>query len=120
MTALLLKYWKQIALVVCIAITAALLYNKVYNIGYDAASTEYKQEIEKLNSRIAKKIDRIEQNSNILIASRNNQSRKDAEDFQKIIDAIQNKDLVVIRNGECEPSPAMIQTLNDAIKKANK
>lgn len=119
-TAFLLKYWKQLIVLLSVVIALSLLYNHTYNKGYDAASKAYEQEIAKYKKEVSDKIAAIERTSTLLLEQSIVEQQKDAEDFEKLLATIKNKKMYVINNNICEPSPDLVKIYNDSVDRANK
>lgn len=123
MTILLLflkNYWKHIVIAIAILTVTILAYNKVYSIGYSAASAEcaekMKEYVDKLDSRIAG----LEEASNTLVTEAIESRKSIKKDFNAILASVKNKPLYKIEQGKCAPSEDLIRVYNEAVDRANK
>ena len=119
MSTLLLKYWKELVVLISIIGVAYAGYSYIYNKGYEAANLECAirlQEIEEMKAKHIKEIqDYAKANLEQTVLNNVNTS--------KDIKAILNKKpevATVIIEGKCKPSDSFIETYNAVIERANK
>lgn len=113
-------YWKHIVIIVALIAVSYFVYNKIYTIGYNAASAECAEKMKEYTEKLDKRISGLEEASNTLVLEAV-ESRKIAKrEFSAIMASIKNKPLYVVKqSGECAPSPDLIRVYNEAVERAN-
>jgi hypothetical protein len=108
--------------VIAVALSASLFlgYKYIYNIGYDSAKLEYELRIKEYEDKVVARIDTIELNSFVLLEQNQKNKLAAAKDFKSILDAAKNKPTYILDSSGCKPSPELVDTLNQAINRANK
>jgi hypothetical protein len=112
-------YWKQIVVITLITICSYLVYNKIYSIGYTAASFKCEERFKDYNSKLDTHIKTLEEASSKLASSNLEYKGKVEKGIKDIISAKANQPTTVIVNGECKPSTEFTNTFNEVVKKAN-
>lgn len=117
-TALLLKFWREIALAVALLGLGFMVYNHIYDRGAQAATEQYQKEWKDYQQTVSDKIDRIETMSNELV------SRRVAKDglTKKEVEAIVSKyaKIPLVDPVACVLTPGFANSYNEIIDRANK
>lgn len=114
---LLVKYWKEIFLVVLATSLIGLGINKIEQHGADRANKEFSQKIDEFNKKLDARAEYLGELSYSLSA----QINKNNEDFSKRIDKqlaialAKNKPMLVQKDNKCYVSPDFIQEYNKLI-----
>lgn len=91
-------------------------YSHVKGIGYKEAETQYELVIKNYEEEKDAKIKKIEELSGLLVTTANANNDATKNDIKTILAAVKGKPLVIVKNGECTPSP----TFSDSILTINK
>jgi hypothetical protein len=120
------SYWKHILIVIVLVTVTGILYKKVYNIGYDAATVEcaaklkdYEQKMNEYKENLNKRIIKIEEDSNTLSEEILTSKKDVKKDYVTILSTIKGKPLVIIEKDKCTPSTDFIRVYNEAVTRAN-
>lgn len=109
----------RLAVVLGIALSGYLGYSHIKDIGYKEAEAKYTLIIKDYESIINKKIDSIETLSTTLVAENRENSTLLAQDMQAIKDGIKKKPLVIVKDGECNPSANFSDSFSKINQRAN-
>ncbi len=116
----LLKFWKEILIV----IVAILVYTFIYNKGYDNAYKErtqyYESVLKKNHEELVTKLDTLETESSILSNTTRKNHDKLVGDLTSLTKDMKSKNLYIVKNGECVPSEDFSMTFNSIISRANR
>lgn len=115
----LLKNWKSI--VSCLALLFALffVYNYVYQRGVDATTITYEAKLKAQQELLDKRIASLEETSSQLVEQGKTNNAAVKQDLNKILAAAKNKPLVVLKNGECNPSKTFLDSWNQINLRGN-
>jgi flagellar capping protein FliD len=113
------SFWKEIFVVLLVSGILYTGYYKVKHIGYKEAAEECAQKSKEYNDKLDKLIDKISENSELLIASSEASSASLKKDFGTILTTIRNKPLYVIEQGKCTPSKDFVDAYNEAVDRVN-
>lgn len=116
---ILLKYWKELAILLVVGLISTVAYDKVYTRGYEKAAIEYELKIKEYNTKILNKITRLEDTSDLLVTQNISLQQHSRVEFEQIQKALEGKQLYTIVAGKCAPSKDFIDAWNSAIRKAN-
>ena len=117
---ILLKFWKELLLVVLLLGGSKLAYDKVKHVGYLEAETKYTLVIKDYQEQINKQIKGIEAKSILLVIESEKNSNTLKAGIKNILQNTKIKPLVIIKKGECVPSEAFIDTLGTVNRQVNK
>ena len=109
----------RLAAVLGIALSGYLGYSNIKDIGYKEAEAKYSLIIKDYESNINKKIDSIETLSTTLVAENRENSTLLAQDMQAIKDGMRKKPLVIVKDGECNPSTNFSDSFSKINQRAN-
>ena len=90
-----------------------------YEEGYSVASQKYEEVIAANQKEINKKIENIESLASNLATLNTTANEKLTEHVASILDKIKGKSLVIVKNGECTPSPTFSDSLAEINKRVN-
>lgn len=125
MSIILLKYWRQILIVILLVVSIGSagysIYHKVYNSGYTAASAVYEKQINAYNKKLDERVANIEDISSSISSKLVLQRDLNKKNFASIISTVKNKPLYTVEatTGICKPSTDFLQAYISAINKAN-
>ena len=115
MLRLLLKSWKEIALIIALA----SLYYTIYNMGV----THEKQNTVKILQKIAddnqKQIEILESNISKYVEMSNTATIKTSANLDKIANDVKSKPMTIIKNGNCIPSDDFKNSFGKLISEGN-
>lgn len=120
MTVILLKFWKEIALVLLVLSLGGVLYKHVRDIGYKDAYVKYDQIIKEQNELILTRISSLELASTAIAEEYEKSRIATSEEYKKILAATKSKPLVIYRDGVCNISDDFSSSYINAINRANK
>jgi DNA/RNA endonuclease G (NUC1) len=114
------SYWKHVVVIAAVASASFMAYSYIYNRGFDAANKDCEERIQKYNDDLKARIKDLENTS--IVLSMENEARDKArkKDLEKLLVLIKDKPLTIIKEGNCVPSEAFVETFNSAIDKVNK
>ena len=95
------------------------LYYKAYNAGYNKASIECATARKVFEDSMNNKIDAIESNLVTLAESRDAQTKQLSADIDKILINMKKAPVTIIKDGKCIPSPTFVDSIRQAINRAN-
>ena len=102
-----------------LSISGYYVYNKVYTRGYNQAHLECEQAKQELQQQLQAKIIKLEQElSETQIRASKQQHRLD-KDISKISKLLKNQPVTTVENGQCLPSEVFVDSINQAILRAN-
>lgn len=116
---ILLKYWKELAILSIVLAFSAVAYDKIYTRGYEKAAIEYEAKIKEYNTKVLTKIARIEDTSDLLMTQNISIREQSRLEFEQLNKSLAGKQLYNIVAGKCVPSKEFADAVNSAIKKAN-
>jgi hypothetical protein len=116
MALILLKYWKQLFLLIVIVASLYSGYSYVKGTGVQEATIKYTAVIAQYEKDITDKAKTIEVMSNVLATQQKASTDLLNKNINSILVSIKNKPLVVIKNQECTPST----TFSDSFLQINK
>ena len=110
-----------ISIVICVglAIAGFFIYNYIYNRGYEQAHLACEQEKQELQQQLQQKITTLEQSLSETQSRANEQQDRLGRDIGKINKLLKNQPVTVIENGKCLPSEVFVDSINQAILRAN-
>lgn len=108
-------------LISILAAAGWLIYNKIYTIGYEAATVKYEKQIAAYNAKLDKRIELLETGSTVLIEQVLLGNLGAKTDLANILKTIRGKPLYTIDpKGHCKLSEDFIKAYNDGIARVNK
>lgn len=119
-TSILLKFWKEMLLVLLVASLGYMGYNKIKDIGAIEVTKKYEQHISDQNAAIMQRIASLEVSSTVLIEKYNNDKLISSKQYQDILRATKNKPLVIYQEGVCSVSPDFSNAYIEALNRANR
>lgn len=104
-----------------IAISFALYsgYTHIKQIGFDEATAICEKKFKAYEENVGKKVDSIERLSTTLVINSETGNAALAADVAAILKNSKSKPLVVVKNGECTPSPAFSESISSINKRVN-
>jgi hypothetical protein len=108
-----------IASIIGLVVLGMFAYNKVYNRGYEQAHLACEQAKQELQQQLQQKITTLEQNLSETQARASEQQDRLGKDIGKISKLLKNQPVTVIENGRCLPSEVFVDSINQAILRAN-
>jgi len=118
MQALILKFWREIALAVALLGLGYMVYNHIYERGAQAATEQYQKEWKDYQQTITDKIDTIERNSNELVARRVAKDGVTKKEIEQVI--AKSLKAPVVDPVACRLTPNFAESYNEIIDRANK
>jgi hypothetical protein len=119
MPALLIKYWKELAIIIAVAALAYGGYRYIYNIGYEDAQTICAERIQLIEELKDKRIKDIQEYAKANLEQTVLNNVNTAKDIKAILNKKQEPPTVIIE-GKCHPSESYVKTFNQIIERANK
>lgn len=113
---ILIKYWKQLLLVLTLVTVLYVGYSYIKSIGYLEAETKYSAIITQHEKEVTDKARTIEVMSNVLVEQQKTYSKQLTASIDSIMVKLKGKTLTIVKNGECTPS----QTFSDSFQEINK
>ena len=120
MPALLLKYWKELAVILAVAALAYGGYSYVYNIGYEAAETVCAERIQLIEELKDKRIKDIQDYAKANLEQTVLNNVNTSKDIKALLARKAQEPTTVIIEGKCLPSKSFVETYNAVIERANK
>jgi len=90
----------------------ALAYNSVWQRGYSSAEQKYTALIEQHNRELSEKITALEKSTITLVNDHKNKSAALQSGISNVLKATRDKPMTIIQEGECVPSPALLDSIN--------
>ena len=115
----LLPWILRVIVLLGITFSGYLGYSHIKDIGYKEAEAKYTLVIKDYEANINKKIDSIETLSSTLVIENRENSNILAQDMQAIKDGIKKKPLVIVKDGECNPSTNFSDSFSKINQRAN-
>lgn len=94
-------------------------YNKVRRIGYQEAATKYEQIISDHVLATQEKLANLEKLSTKLVQITTEADISNAKNIGKISASIRGKSLVILKDGQCNPSPTFLGSFEEINRQAN-
>jgi len=94
-------------------------YKKAYSIGYQQAQVECVEAKQQLQEQLQEKITSLEQSLSQTQAKANERQNKLGKDISNITRQLKNQPITIVENGKCLPSEVFIDSINQAILRAN-
>jgi uncharacterized protein YlxW (UPF0749 family) len=110
-----------ISIIMCVSLAIAgfFAYNYIYNRGYEQAHLACEQAKQELQQQLQQKITTLEQSLSETQARASEQQDRLGRDIGKISKLLKNQPVTVIENGRCLPSEVFVDSINQAILRAN-
>ena len=115
----LLQIARSLMIPLAIATALFLSYTKVKHIGYEEASIKYEQILADKVKVNEQKLDNLEKLSVKLVQITTESDISNAKSIGKISDSIKGKSLVILKDGECKPSPTFLGSFEEINKRVN-
>lgn len=115
----LLQIARSAMLPLAIAATLFIGYTKVKEIGYQEASVKYEQLISDKVRVNEQKLDNLERLSTKLVQITTEADISNAKSIGKISASIRGKSLVILKDGQCNPSPTFLGSFEEINRQAN-
>lgn len=109
----------SIVIFVGLAIAGFFVYNYIYNRGYEQAHLACEQEKQELQQQLQVKITKLEQSLSETQAQATEQQSRLGRDIGKISKLLKNQPVTIVENGHCLPSEVFVDSINQAILRAN-
>jgi len=109
----------SIIVLVALTISGFFVYNYIYNRGYEQAHLACEQEKQELQQQLQAKITKLEQSLSETQARASEQQDRLGRDIGKISKLLKNQPVTIIENGRCLPSEVFVDSINQAILRAN-
>ncbi len=119
MPALLLKYWKELVVILALIGIAYSGYSYVYNLGYKAAEAECAKKLQVIEDLKEKRIQEIQDYAKANLEQTVLNNVNTSKDIKAILNKKQEPPTVIIE-GKCQPSESYIKTYNAIIERANR
>lgn len=114
-----IKIVVSIIIFVAVAIAGFFIYNKIYTRGYEQAHLECVEAKQQYELELQQKITQLEGS---LIATQQLAAQKQQKLSKQIIsisEQLKLQPVTIIKNGECLPSPTFVNSISEAIMRAN-
>lgn len=116
---LLKKNWKYVVIALTISALCYTVYSKIKDIGYQEATAECVERMQKYNDKLDTLIVAVESSSASLAAKNIEDKESLRKDFAVILATIKNKPLYVIEQGKCKPSEDFVNIYNQVVDRVN-
>lgn len=97
----------------------AITYSHIYNKGKEEANQACAQARQQDAIEMKAKITKIEEALTQLASNNDKQTKALAKDINTILINIKKEPITIIKDGKCIPSPTFIDSINQAINRAN-
>ena len=110
-----------VSIIIFVAITIAgfFIYNKIYTRGYEQAQLECKEAKQKYEQELQTKITELESSLTTTQQLAQQKQQKLGKQITEITQQLKQQPVTIIKNGECLPSPNFVNSIDEAIMRAN-
>lgn len=115
----LLQIARSVILPLAISVGLLIVYTKVKDIGYQEATTKYEQLISAHILANQEKLANLEKLSTKLVQITTESDITNTKNIGKISASIKGKSLVIVKDGQCNPSPTFLGSFDEINKQAN-
>lgn len=116
---LLLTFLPRILGILAVAFVVYTGYSHIKQIGFDEATANCEQKFKEYEETLGKKVGNIEKLSTTLVLNSETGNAALATDVAAILKNTKSKPLVIVKNGECTPSPAFSESISLVNKRVN-
>jgi Tfp pilus assembly protein PilE len=109
----------SIFIIIVLGIIAFFGYNKIYNRGYEQAHLECVEARQKYEQELQEKITNLETSLITTQKLATTKQQKLSKQIQEISSKLKTEPIVIVKNGECLPSPSFVDSISEAIMRAN-
>jgi len=114
-----IKILISIIIFVAIAIAGFFIYNKIYTRGYEQAHLECVKAQQQYELELQQKITQLEGSLTAAQQQAAQKQQKLNKQISQITQQLKLQPVTIIKNGECLPSPNFINSIDEAILRAN-
>ena len=102
-----------------LAIAGFFIYNKIYTRGYEQAHLECVEARQQYEQELQQKVTQLEGSlmTTQQLAAQNQQ--KLSKQITQITEQLKLQPVTIVKNGECLPSPTFVDSIGEAIMRAN-
>jgi len=108
-----------IAAVIVLGLLAVFAYNKVYSRGYEQAHLECVEAKQKYEQELQDKITQLESSLTSTQQQANKKQQRLSRQIVTITEQLKTEPVTIVKNGECLPSPSFVDSISEAIMRAN-
>jgi uncharacterized protein HemX len=110
-----------ISIFVCVglAIAGFFIYNKIYTRGYEQARLECVQAQQQYELELQQKITQLEGSLTAAQQQATQKQQKLNKQIISISEQLKLRQVTIVKNGECLPSQAFLDSIGEAIMRAN-
>ena len=114
-----IKVVVSIFILVGLIIAGFFIYNKIYTRGYEQAHLECVKAKQQYEQELQAKVTQLEDKLAITQQLANKKQQKLTKQILTISQQLKTEPVTIIKNGECLPSANFVDSINQAIIKAN-
>lgn len=116
-----LKYWKHLLLSVLLVASGYLVFDAIFDMGYQKASNKYEQRIKDYEDALVERINRIENHSIIYMQTTHDANTLFNSKLEKVLANVskKNEPLYIVKEGKCTPSKEFVDSYNSIITGGN-
>jgi hypothetical protein len=109
----------SIFIFVSLIISGFFIYNKIYTRGYEQAHLECVEARQKYEQELQDKITQLESSLATTQQQANKKQQKLTKQITEITQQLKQQPVTIVKNGECLPSPNFVDSIGEAIMRAN-
>jgi hypothetical protein len=114
-----IKVVVSILLFIAVTIAGFFMYNKIYTRGYEQARLECVEAKQQYEQELQNKITQLESSLNTTQQLALQKQQKLNKQITTITQQLKIEPITIIKNGECLPSQTFIDSIGEAIMRAN-
>ena len=114
-----IKIVVSIFILVGLAIAGFFIYNKIYTRGYEQAHLECIEARQQYEQELQAKITQLESSLTITQQQASKKQQKLTKQITEITQQLKQQPVTIVKNGECLPSPSFVDSIGEAIMRAN-
>ncbi len=117
---ILLKYWREMIIVIALASAGYLAYNSLGNHFRAQEAARYEQKFKEYSDTVSKHIEDVQNTGNVIVIQNDQKAKELDAKLNQVLIASKNKPLTTIANdGKCTLSPNFIDSYNSLVNARN-